>query len=1212
MIGQLELSRNIRLSFFVAAAMFVLVALINIWVVERKVQNRICDLNRVSLVAGQKLYVQTIAKDALLIQAATDPVMLERHVLQIQEDVGEWQSVNKKLQNQDVHSKRLGLLLSDPVSIGVSELYQKAEPRRKAMMKAVAQLVRTTQTSGPNHKAAVKKSVKSILKQEAYLRKEYDQICLQAIKDAEHNLYNLKKWILQTTLVTLVILLALGFLLLRPLKKIINNFLAYQKTQIKRLRIASEDLSRTNAFQKAILESAIVSIVATDEDGIITHVNTTAGAWLGYSSADLIGKCSPDIFHDSDELKQRAGQLSVIYGREITPGYEVLIAPLEYNSFDTREWTYVRKDGSTFPILLTVSPIRDEEGEITGYLGVGYDMTQKHKVEEKLRKSEEFYRLLSQNAKDVVCLHEPDGTYIYLSDAIVSLTGYLPDELVGKHPLTVVHLDDHAHIEEARRKSMDDGQGRLIQYRFKCKDGSYVWVETQVSLLKDEDGNLVHLQSSTRDISARKKFQEQLEHSEYNLQEAQRVARLGSWEIDLRTERTLWSLEMYRLHGMEPHSALPEINRFVHLIYPDDRRQFLANIHNARSLGKEFEWDLRVVLPDGTIRWLYTIVRVRKDDTGAVVKLYGTAMDITESKRAREELSESNRLINALFDHSPLPIQVFDKYGFSLRMNEARRSFLGLPSVGYRVGQYNVLTDEVSKATGLKAYYERAYNGEVVIVRDQYMDLTNKFGDESDLRRVYYDHLIFPLQNSNGVVEAVVSFIQDITDRIDAKQKAQHALRFVESVANATPDFLFVVDVEQQAVIYANYALQTFLGASNEELRGQEKSLLEQAVLPLDQPLVKQYLKEFPTEGTHSIEFHLRNIQNEYRLICTHGVPFQFDSDGKVTQILISAQDITDQRESDLRLWQAYRELKASEEELRSNGEELQAMNEAMEETIAELRSTQAQLIQSEKMASLGQLTAGIAHEINNPINFVYAGVDNLKQSLSEIYQILAHYERIEEVHNTEQITWELAAMKDIKQSLFYRENKENIWLTLQSIEQGASRTAEIVKGLRMFSRLDEAESKFANINECLDSTLILLTGQTKNRIQVIREYDKTLPEIECYPGQLNQVFMNLLTNAIQAIDGVGLIWVETKNEDDTIVISVRDSGLGMSDETRNKIFDPFFTTKPVGQGTGLGLSITYSIIQKHQGIVEVESELGHGTTFVVRLPKVMKLQEVH
>lgn len=1212
MIGQLELSRNIRLSFFVAAAMFVLVALINIWVVERKIQNRICDLDRVSLVARQKLYVQTIAKDALLIQAATDQSMLKRHIIQIQEDVGEWQSVNKKLQNQDIYSKRLGLLLSEPVSTEMAELCQSAEPRRKAMMNAVTQLVRVSQIVDPNHKEIVKKNVKTILKQETYLRTNYDQISLQAIKDADYNLYNLKKWILQTTLVTLVILLILGFLLLRPLKKIINNFLAYQKTQIKRLRIASEDLSRTNAFQKAILESAIVSIVATDEEGIITHVNTTAGAWLGYTPDELIGKYSPDIFHDSDELKQRANQLSVLYGRDIKPGYDALIAPLESNLFDTREWTYVRKDGSSFPILLTVSPIQDEEGEIMGYLGVGSDMTQKQKVEEKLRKSEEFYRLLSQNTKDVVGLHEPDGTYIYISDAIFSLTGYLPSELVGKNPVTIVHPDDHIYIEEARRSSMDDGQGRLIQYRIKCKDGGSVWVETQVSLLTDEEGNMIHLQTSTRDISARKKFQEQLEYSEYNLQQAQRVARLGSWELDLRTEKILWSLEMYRLHGMDPQSELPGIDKFILLIYPDDRRQFLENIQSARSFGKEFEWDFRFLLPDGGIRWLYTIVRVRKDDTGAVVKLYGTAMDITESKRAREELSESNRLVNALFDHSPLPIQVFDKYGFSLRMNEARRSFLGLPSVCYRVGQYNVLTDEASNATGLKAYYERAYNGEVVMVRDQYMDLTNKFGDESELRRVYYDHLIFPLQNSSGVVEAVVSFIQDITDRIDAKQKAQHALRFVESVANATPDFLFVVDVAEQAVIYANYALQMFLGATNDELFVKEKSLFENSILPLDQSLVKQYLEEFPSEGTHSIEFHLRNIQNEYRLICTHGVPFQFDPDGKVTQILISAQDVTDQRESDLKLWQAYRELKASEEELRSNGEELQAMNEAMEETIAELRSTQAQLIQSEKMASLGQLTAGIAHEINNPINFVYAGVDNLKQSLSEIYQVLAHYEHIEKVQNIEQITLALAAMKDIKQSLFYQENKENIWLTLQSIEQGASRTAEIVKGLRMFSRLDEAESKFANINECLDSTLILLTGQTKNRIQVIREYDKTLPEIECYPGQLNQVFMNLLTNAIQAIDGVGLIWVETRNEDDTIVISVRDSGLGMSEETRKKIFDPFFTTKPVGQGTGLGLSITYSIIQKHQGVVEVESKLGQGTTFVVRLPKAMKLQEVH
>ncbi len=252
------------------------------------------------------------------------------------------------------------------------------------------------------------------------------------------------------------------------------------------------------------------------------------------------------------------------------------------------------------------------------------------------------------------------------------------------------------------------------------------------------------------------------------------------------------------------------------------------------------------------------------------------------------------------------------------------------------------------------------------------------------------------------------------------------------------------------------------------------------------------------------------------------------------------------------------------------------------------LQST-PQLIQSEKMASLGQLTAGIAHEINNPVNFISANINPLKRDLEDIISLLHRYSSIkDETEFREQFDGLEQLKKEI--DLEYLINEIKSLLT------------EIVKGLRNFSRLDENLKKKANIHEGLDNTLTLLKNKYKDRIEIFKDYGN-LPDIECYPGQLNQVFMNILSNSIQAIDGMGIIWITTLNENNHIQIRIKDSGAGMGDDVKSKIFDPFFTTKDVGVGTGLGLSITYGIIEKHQGKIEVESEPGKGAEFIITLP---------
>lgn len=269
-------------------------------------------------------------------------------------------------------------------------------------------------------------------------------------------------------------------------------------------------------------------------------------------------------------------------------------------------------------------------------------------------------------------------------------------------------------------------------------------------------------------------------------------------------------------------------------------------------------------------------------------------------------------------------------------------------------------------------------------------------------------------------------------------------------------------------------------------------------------------------------------------------------------------------------------------------------------QTEDELKATHSQLLLSEKMASIGQLTAGVAHEINNPINFVYAGINALDTNYKEFKSIITKYEQVIPNESTKLIYDEI---QELKSRLDYEELKSDIESLIRDIREGAMRTTEIVKGLRNFSRLDEAESKLADIHEGLDSTLTLINNSIKDRIEVIKNYDKSIPSIYCFPGQLNQVFMNILTNASQAIEGSGSILITTALLKNKVSISIKDDGVGIQDEVKSKIFDPFFTTKDIGKGTGLGLSITYSIIQKHEGTVEVISEPNKGTEILIKIP---------
>lgn len=290
----------------------------------------------------------------------------------------------------------------------------------------------------------------------------------------------------------------------------------------------------------------------------------------------------------------------------------------------------------------------------------------------------------------------------------------------------------------------------------------------------------------------------------------------------------------------------------------------------------------------------------------------------------------------------------------------------------------------------------------------------------------------------------------------------------------------------------------------------------------------------------------------------------------------------------------------------------LQESNESLQNTLTHLKETQAQLVEAEKMASLGQLTAGVAHEINNPINFVTSNVAPLKRDVDMVWNAMDEIENI--ALSDLSLSEKKQRINAYKEELDLDYLKVEVDFLLKGMHEGAYRTAEIVKSLRIFSRVDEDSLKFADINEGLESTLVILNSVVKEGVAVDKKYGE-LPLVECYPGKLNQVFLNIITNALYAIskkfDGNsgGILEIKTEADTENIYISIRDNGIGMPTEVKEKIFEPFFTTKEVGEGTGLGMSIAYNTIKKHQGEIKIESSVGEGVKFLIVLPRKQQTQ---
>jgi PAS domain S-box-containing protein len=621
------------------------------------------------------------------------------------------------------------------------------------------------------------------------------------------------------------------------------------------------------------------------------------------------------------------------------------------------------------------------------------------------------------------------------------------------------------------------------------------------------------------------------------------------------------------------------------IIHPDD----LAEVHRVHSTllaaADTFTVAYRGRRREGTYVWLETTTStVRDPETDRVVEIQCVTRDITRRKQVEQELRESRELLQAVIDNSPAVVYIKDVLGRYMLVN---RQFESLFRVSRRqiAGRTDVELFPAEHAEAFRANDRRVLEAGAAMEFEE----VAPHGDGPHT----YISVKFPLFDREGTPYALCGISTDITPRQRAEVALREQSEVLRSILDNMADAVIVADEGERFLVFNPAAERMFGGGATATTSAEWSARyglhLPDTVTPFpaaDLPLSRA----IRGEATNGVEIFVRHPgQPEGAWVVVNGRPLR-DDQGQPRGGVVVCHEIT--------------ERKTAEERLRLQNLRLQEVAQCERQAHEALKQAEVQLVQTEKLTALGQIVAGVAHEINNPLAFVNNNVAVLQRDVASLRELVRLYQDADAVL-AEHAPELLARVHGFAERVDLGYTLENLERLTERSREGLRRIQQIVKDLRDFARLDDGDLQAVDLNVGVTSTLNIIHGRALRQGVAIDTGLNPLPAVTCYPGKINQVVMNLLANAIDACKDGCTVTVRTEPTPaaDGVLIHVADDGCGIDPRVRDRIFDPFFTTKPIGQGTGLGLSISYGIVKAHGGTIAVESEPGRGTRFTVRLP---------
>ena len=858
----------------------------------------------------------------------------------------------------------------------------------------------------------------------------------------------------------------------------------------KQEQALADELTR----RRLLVDQSLDGIVVLDVDAKVVEANQRFAEMLGYTPEEV------RELHTWDWDKNFPPEKILEMGRNVDEKGLHL------------ETKHTRKDGSVIDVDISINAAMFREQKLI--FCVCRDVTERKRAEEALRNSEEKLHLISENSRDIICLHDPDHRYVYISPACKEILGYEPDELVGTNPWELVHPEDIEALQKEGQEKALQGMPVLLSYRIRKKSGEYVWFESVSQLLKDGAGNVLGFVTSSRDITGRKRAVEALRQSEEKYRTILEEMEDAYFEVDLGGHFTFVNNSVCRDLGYSREELIGM--SYKDFTVEDDIESVFRVFNEVYRTGvpnKGFPW--KTIRKDRIRGFAETSVSLLRNDKGEIIGFRGVGRDITERKQAEEKLRQSRERYRALFDSAVIGALVVDAETMKVVIgNQAAAKMFGFSSLKEGVGINPI--DFVPPE-------DREKNLEL-IVKEVFEKDSRKAIDlpavTKDGRKIWVSATGAKIMHK-GRLAGLFSFT-DITERKQAEEKLRQSEENYRVLFDSSVIGTIVLDAETMKMAMVNQAAAKMFGFSSaEEARGADPF---DFVCPEDKEIISKIAAENLFGQDSRQAYELGVVTRDGREIWINATGASIMHEGKLAG-LISFTDITEQKRQ------------------------------------------RERLMVTDRLASLGELAAGTAHELNNPLTSIIG----------------------------------------FSQLLMEKETPDDIREDLKLINNEAQRAVKVTRDLLTFARKHAPVKQHNQINNIIEDVLELRAHlQKMNGIEVERQLDPDLPEIMVDYFQMQQVLLNIIINAeyfMTQAHNKGTLTITTKKQNSSVVISIADDGPGILPENLGRIFDPFFTTKEAGSGTGLGLSICHGIVTEHGGQIYVKSQLGKGATVFVELP---------
>ncbi len=976
-------------------------------------------------------------------------------------------------------------------------------------------------------------------------------------------------------------------------------------------KVAAETaLQESEERLRAIATATPVPMLITRlEDSTILYANLALGETFGLSSQQLVGSKKSDFYANVSDRHQ-------------------LLELVKQQGFsDSQQICLKKANGSFFWVKMSMRSI-NFNGE-AAILSAFYDISDRVEAETALRQSEARFQKLAANVPGMIYQFQlaADGTvsFPYVSSGCRELYELEPEVFQNSAipAIEMVHPLDARKFQESIAISAKTLEPWRWEGRLVFPEGRIKWVSGASRPERGAKGDIIW-DGLLIDISDRKLAESALIQSEARFQKMAANVPGMIYQYLLRPDGSNDFLYVSpgcrEIYELEPEKLKKNSAFMWSAVHPDDLQPLSESIAISAQTLKPWKYEGRIVTRSGKLKWISGLARPELQPNGDIL-WEGVTIDISDRKlieialsqskialqQANQELEKrvlertealqtSQKMLWLVIDNIPQLIAWKDRDSVYLGGNKNFAKVAGFNHQSEIAG----LTDWDMPWKPEEAEFFRACDRRIMDSNTpEYHIIEPQL--QADGTQRWLDTNKIPLHDNNGNVAGILCTFEDITERLSLEAKVRASEELFRKIFEDAPIGINLANLDDRKLVRVNKNYCEMLGYTAAELLG--KTFIEIGH-PEDYQKNIQVAAALNRGEIQSYQIEIRQISATGEIVWVNVTATAIrDGEGKPIYSLRMIENITNRKISEAA-------LQASESQLRKQAAQLQQAYE-------QLQHAQIQLVQSEKMSSLGQMVAGIAHEINNPATFINGNISHTHHYFQDLIELLNLYQ-----HCYPSPVPQIAEkVKEVELDFL----KEDLPKMLDSMKVGVERISKIVLSLRNFSRLDESEMKWADIHEGIDSTLLIVQHRLnpnceKNGIQVIKEYGK-LSKVNCCAGQLNQVFLNIINNAIDALEnqkqprtivirtlmkpaGLKTDSKSQLGECDRIVICIADSGPGMTEDVRKRLFDPFFTTKPVGSGTGLGLSISHQIVvEKHRGTLRCICAPGQGAEFWIELP---------